>query len=870
MDDRDRIPSCLSIEPHDEKVTDHIAHFLGCIDIGLRNDFFEPTAGIWKAQIAALVQIGFAQPEAEARVGAQRKRWENECEDEVRRLCVLRHAVAQDEYDNYLVKNVEKSAREWRESDAYTSNIRRLLQKGSVRNSNLNAKLRSLSWSSRTVDLRMTIMNTSASFPGQFTTMDRLLDPDERIVYRNRLPERLKFFHIPSNNMAWVEQIMSIYYGESRPSPEQLRGDDFRTSRTAMLLRESHWRGQLYGSKGNPKSRFMRPFCDSVSSETRDRYNRSRNIVLMSPYLHWETSRQQSYFSHEIEDYVFEFKHKILEQELMAKERRQQARKSLGVLSPPSGPSAFVRLAAMYKRLPSNEKGRPAVRIRSLWDVLEQFRVVLHLSYRPEFEKDVHGRIRVRNQLGQYWLDAARLYEGMMNFRDKKLLRKYLCDDAPLHPRRTLDQGFYTTLSSTRARDRNQVVYRATTADPYQTHQFNAATNTWECHDFVNSKYGCAKCRADIRKVSRVVMVDQLWMWILDNKTIITCFPKRCGISGHDASGIYESIQSRLARTEEIRSAFDVALVILDECSDTFFNRTKDSTGQPQVLDTFSEAIRHVTQKQTIQFEQLWRWIDRGRRANRQEDESFGDAISNLEWTAGVEGELEKEIQDIVEELEIMISIFTTQQTLFKRFIRQAKSVLDPRGLKTGPGRATNPPLDGRPPADDTYDSEASDNYHRFQASAEELLVKVSDRIDYLQMLLKSASAAADVVKDLSQLRQQQDSVVQAYQSVTLSREGINQGRAIMVFTVVTIIFSPLSFMSSIFGMNNAEFGDNQLSINDQLKLIFPVSLAVVMLSLIFASHHEGIFPRTVPETPLTRFWGLNASQTGGYWVDQE
>ena len=63
-------------------------------------------------------------------------------------------------------------------------------------------------------------------------------------------------------------------------------------------------------------------------------------------------------------------------------------------------------------------------------------------------------------------------------------------------------------------------------------------------------------------------------------------------------------------------------------------------------------------------------------------------------------------------------------------------------------------------------------------------------------------------VNELLSLKQQQASVVQAYESVRQAEETVRQGRAIMVFTIFTIIFLPLSFMSSVFSMNNVEFGD--------------------------------------------------------------
>ncbi|KAK3393268.1 hypothetical protein B0H63DRAFT_530958 [Podospora didyma] len=45
------------------------------------------------------------------------------------------------------------------------------------------------------------------------------------------------------------------------------------------------------------------------------------------------------------------------------------------------------------------------------------------------------------------------------------------------------------------------------------------------------------------------------------------------------------------------------------------------------------------------------------------------------------------------------------------------------------------------------------------------------------------------------------------------------QNTAIVMFTIVTVIFAPLSFMSSVFGMNASEFGDNAWSLSGQFRL---------------------------------------------------
>jgi hypothetical protein len=72
---------------------------------------------------------------------------------------------------------------------------------------------------------------------------------------------------------------------------------------------------------------------------------------------------------------------------------------------------------------------------------------------------------------------------------DEKLLRKYLLSERPVHIRRTLDQSYYWTLKDTQMRDQDQVVYRATAKAGQSPQNLN---------------------------IKRVVMVDQLWIWILD------------------------------------------------------------------------------------------------------------------------------------------------------------------------------------------------------------------------------------------------------------------------------------------------------------------------------------------------------------------
>lgn len=206
----------------------------------------------------------------------------------------------------------------------------------------------------------------------------------------------------------------------------------------------------------------------------------------------------------------------------------------------------------------------------------------------------------LEHPLGKYLMAAARLAEAMANFRDRKMLEKFLMEEAPLHPRRTLDQAYYWSLNTTRKRDLDQVVYRATTVPLSSYHRYDPDSNTWwkndGSNDVLEDHKECIDCNKSIRKVSRVVMVDQLWMWILDERTIITSFPKRYGTNKLDTSGVHKSIRARLeeGRYPKVKSIFDLALLIFEECSNTFFDRVRTWDKQPQVLDAFSEAIGNI------------------------------------------------------------------------------------------------------------------------------------------------------------------------------------------------------------------------------------------------------------------------------------
>jgi hypothetical protein len=81
-----------------------------------------------------------------------------------------------------------------------------------------------------------------------------------------------------------------------------------------------------------------------------------------------------------------------------------------------------------------------------------------------------------------------------------------------------------------------------------------------------------------------------------DSDTIITSFARRWGRNKPDHSAVHNAIRARLThlRGGEINSVYDLALIIINQCSTVFFDRTKLVDERPDVFDIFANAIGHV------------------------------------------------------------------------------------------------------------------------------------------------------------------------------------------------------------------------------------------------------------------------------------
>lgn len=308
------------------------------------------------------------------------------------------------------------------------------------------------------------------------------------------------------------------------------------------------------------------------------------------------------------------------------------------------------------------------------------------------------------------------------------------------------------------------------------------------------------------------------------------------------------------------------------------------------------EAYKKQSGHKIDAFEQFWWHVRTMHFADAQKTDIRARARDS--FNINLEVELLREADDIIEELKMMRRIYEQQLSVGKDFSKHLQEIHDEQhplptteyllddlvtklasrsinhgspnlpdfgngtvsavhGQRDGNSSAQNEPFQ-RPHLAIQENSNEYQNHSRHGVAEEEkdntiaidgvvsrttvnrarsLNENIEMRLEDLQDLQNTTKDISDQLHNLLSLKQQQASWV-AEASLMLSHESVSQGRSIMIFTVVTIIFLPLSFMSSLFGMNASELsGPDQapLSLIHEFKYMFPISLGIIIPTLCLA-----------------------------------
>lgn len=123
----------------------------------------------------------------------------------------------------------------------------------------------------------------------------------------------------------------------------------------------------------------------------------------------------------------------------------------------------------------------------------------------------------------------------------------------------------------------------------------------------------------------------------------------------------------------------------------------------------------------------------------------------------------------------------------------------------------------------------------------QEALHKLAEYHDLIDHMLHNCRVAQDNFKTLLDMKQKKANVVEAALARKAADRAAQQSRAVMTFTVFTVFFLPLSFFTSLFGMNVREWsGQNtNMPMHTVLVVMCSVSAAVILIALLLAFNKQ-------------------------------
>ena len=289
-------------------------------------------------------------------------------------------------------------------------------------------------------------------------------------------------------------------------------------------------------------------------------------------------------------------------------------------------------------------------------------------------------------------------------------------------------------------------------------------------------------------------------------------FPQRWQQPKNDPLNVLDGIiEDMNAKTRApVKSVYEFATLILGRCSG-MFDRHKLSDENYQFVDMFESSIGHVvrppssflpsltlkTNRETELFDRFnkasafaTKWLRETRRgratrrgfwatleddAESRDDPRFMDALLAI----GTETRLLAEIKDIRDELNMIRMVLRSQTQATGDFADYAWEELG--------GRKSDEAADVR-------------KRSREQLKIIDAHVANLDRMDNHAYLIYNS------LTHLLDLKQKHSNAFEARFARAQAVLQAHQGQTIMVFTIVTIVFLPMSFIASVFAINIAEF----------------------------------------------------------------
>ncbi|KAJ5899934.1 hypothetical protein N7495_004678 [Penicillium taxi] len=346
--------------------------------------------------------------------------------------------------------------------------------------------------------------------------------------------------------------------------------------------------------------------------------------------------------------------------------------------------------------------------------------------------------------------------------------------DSGLHQPMTLDQFYYQTLEDSTVRDIDQVVVRWAECMNHEIQQPKRSTAAQE--------YERRKRQEYLREPGKQILaVDQIWIRILDNKTIVTsCTNPEDSTEARLPERIRRFImlndeKEEFQRPKTTKAMAEIVLTIMTTLIlDQKFSRSLPKVDQEtskgkNALEIFQESVRDLNESHTHEHTGFIR-----------------DLPKNPYHIIDDEAHLLREAKDIRDELNIFKAVLEGQQQVWQQ----------------------------------TFETEDLDTFAGFQYSHP---MNPTRMLCEIQRIADEVAAVQESINALLELRQQQAGIKDAEFGRWQANDTAKQANISLIFTVVAILFLPLSFLTSLFALNVTDFPHPNGDLEFQGKWIFPI-----------------------------------------------
>lgn len=362
-------------------------------------------------------------------------------------------------------------------------------------------------------------------------------------------------------------------------------------------------------------------------------------------------------------------------------------------------------------------------------------------------------------------------------------------------------------------------------------------------------------------------MVDQLWMWVVNDDLIFTSFPQRWQQPRVDPHDLLDRIVNEINSPTRapIEDVFELAIVIAGNCLGAYDARNTVA-GETQFLDMFESSIGDAMEDETVLFEAFEKaskaasqWlrntrglpevIDVRRNLAQSVHTSIDEDIANdqsstndsrsspVQTLLDISSEtlLLGDIKDIRDELEMLKMVFHQQKELYLELTKNILSLLD-------------------------HWQTSESQQRRIEKAYDDQSRNITNPLRDIERMEEQVNRIYDSIRDLLDLKQKHANAMQAADTA-------RAGQTLMVFTIVTVIFLPLSFLAAFFAINIKSFphasdGSTEMSLGYVSKYVFGVGVVIASLCVILALTVEKLVSSVKRFSWV--FWRRLSSEHGG------